>query len=223
VLAVGDLHVGSFGTWRDEEGRLCWGVDDFDESWPLPYTNDLVRLAASAKIVADVEQLSINVKDACDAILDGYVKSLRSGGEPFVLAEREQYMEKLGIRAFKPPDGFWEKLAHLPVARGGIPEDARQALRKTLPNADLDCKIVRRKAGVGSLGQQRFVALARWEGGWIARELKALLPSACLWLEGRRGRFQSYYHEAINSAVRSHDPFQTIGGRWLTRRLSPEI
>ena len=89
--------MGSFGTWRDEEGRLCWGVDDFDESWPLPYTNDLVRLAASAKIVADVEQLSINVKDACDAILDGYVKSLRSGGEPFVLAEREQYMEKLGI------------------------------------------------------------------------------------------------------------------------------
>ena len=43
ILAVGDLHVGSFGTWRDAEGRLCWGVDDFDESWPLPYTNDLVR------------------------------------------------------------------------------------------------------------------------------------------------------------------------------------
>src|ERR1700682_3314180 len=39
VLAVGDLHVGSFGTWRDAEGRLSWGVDDFDESYPLPYTN----------------------------------------------------------------------------------------------------------------------------------------------------------------------------------------
>ena len=43
VLAVGDLHVGSFGTWRDTEGRLSWGIDDFDESYPLPYTNDLVR------------------------------------------------------------------------------------------------------------------------------------------------------------------------------------
>jgi len=222
VLAVGDLHVDSFGTWRDAEGRLCWGVDDFDETWPLPYTNDLVRLTASAKIVADMEQLSINVKDSCDAILDGYVKSLRSGGEPFVLAESEQYMEKLGIGALRPPVGFWEKLAHLPVARGGLPRDARQALRKTLPNADLDCKIVRRKAGLGSLGQERFVALARWEGGWIARELKALLPSACLWLEGRTGEFQSYYREAINSAVRSNDPFQTVGGRWLTRRLSPD-
>src|SRR3984893_5935184 len=37
ILAVGDLHVGSFGTWRDLEGRLCWGVDDFDESFPLSY------------------------------------------------------------------------------------------------------------------------------------------------------------------------------------------
>src|SRR5580698_3129974 len=49
VLAVGDLHINSFGTWRDAEGRLCWGVDDFDEAYPLAYTNDLVRLAASLK------------------------------------------------------------------------------------------------------------------------------------------------------------------------------
>src|ERR1700680_1528693 len=76
VLAVGDLHVGSFGTWRDAEGRLCRGVDDFEESWPLPYTNDLVRLTASAKIVADLDQLSINVKDSCDVILDSWVKWL---------------------------------------------------------------------------------------------------------------------------------------------------
>lgn len=36
VLAVGDLHVNSFGTWRDAEGRRCWGVDDFDEAYSLP-------------------------------------------------------------------------------------------------------------------------------------------------------------------------------------------
>ena len=48
VLAVGDLHVENFGTWRDIEGRLIWGINDFDEAWRLPYTNDLVRLAASA-------------------------------------------------------------------------------------------------------------------------------------------------------------------------------
>ncbi len=54
VIAIGDLHLNSFGTWRDAEGRLAWGVDDFDDSYPLPYTNDLVRLVASAKIVKDL-------------------------------------------------------------------------------------------------------------------------------------------------------------------------
>ena len=50
VLAVGDLHVENFGTWRDKEGRLIWGVNDFDEAYPLPYTIDLVRLAMSAHL-----------------------------------------------------------------------------------------------------------------------------------------------------------------------------
>src|SRR5262245_33803329 len=36
VLAVGDLHVENFGTWRDAEGRLVWGISDFDEASPLP-------------------------------------------------------------------------------------------------------------------------------------------------------------------------------------------
>src|SRR5579871_2476803 len=47
VLSVGDLHIENFGTWRDTEGRLIWGVNDFDEACHLPYTNDLVRLATS--------------------------------------------------------------------------------------------------------------------------------------------------------------------------------
>src|SRR3954470_8432847 len=37
VVAVGDLHVENFGTWRDAEGRLIWGINDLDEAAPLPY------------------------------------------------------------------------------------------------------------------------------------------------------------------------------------------
>ena len=44
VLGVGDLHVENFGTWRDAEGRLIWGVNDFDEPCRLPYANDLVQV-----------------------------------------------------------------------------------------------------------------------------------------------------------------------------------
>src|SRR5579871_1093792 len=37
VLAVGDLHVENFGTWRDADARLVWGINDFDECHPLPF------------------------------------------------------------------------------------------------------------------------------------------------------------------------------------------
>lgn len=222
VLAVGDLHVNSFGTWRDVEGRLCWGVDDFDESYWLPYTNDLVRLAASMKIVATAEGLAIKVKAGCDAILEGYVHSLKERGRPIVLAEREQKLGKLGVDSFKPPTDFWEKLNRLPAVRHPLALDVRRALEKTLPDPQMGYKVVRRQAGLGSLGQQRFVAIGVWRGGCVAREAKAMLPSACVWVSGEVGHRQSNYENAIKSAVRSPDPFQVIQGSWLIRRLSPD-
>jgi hypothetical protein len=222
VLAVGDLHVNSFGTWRDQEGRLCWGVDDFDEAYPLAYTNDLVRLAASLKIVLDAEGLSIKLKDGCRIILDGYRAALRAGGYPIVLAEREQKLGKLGINSFKAPPDFWEKLNRLPTIRQPLGNDVKRALEKTLPEKGMEYKVVRRRAGLGSLGQERFVAIAQWEGGCIAREAKLMVPSACSWLNGQTGQGQSYYQKAIDSAVRSADPFQLIDGSWLIRRLSPD-
>jgi uncharacterized protein DUF2252 len=222
VLAVGDLHVDSFGTWRDVEGRLCWGVDDFDEAYYLPYTNDLVRLAASARIVIDAEQLVMKFKDACDALLEGYRRTLRDGGRPIVLGEREVTLERLGIDAIEPPEDFWPKLQALPAARQPLSKDVRQALERSLPEARLEYKVVRREAGIGSLGQQRFVAIATWKGGLIAREAKAMVPSACVWLNRRIRRGQSLYQRAIEGAVRSPDPFQFIAGAWLIRRLSPD-
>src|ERR1700678_1687323 len=222
VVAVGDLHVNSFGTWRDAEGRLCWGVDDFDEAYPLAYTNDLVRLAASLKIVVDAEGLSIKLKEGCKAILEGYSDSLRAGGQPIVLAEREQKLGKLGVDSFKPPTDFWEKLNRLPVIRQPLAKDLKRALEKTLPDASMGYKVVRRQAGLGSLGQERFVAIGKWQGGDIAREAKLMTPSACSWLNGQIEHRQSWYQRAISSAVRSHDPFQLIDGPWLIRRLSPD-
>jgi len=75
---------------------------------------------------------------------------------------------------------------------------------------------------MGSLGQQRFVAIADWEGGCIAREAKSMLPSSCEWVGGNAGHGQSYYQRAIRSAVRSPDPYQKMEGDWLIRRLSPD-
>jgi hypothetical protein len=197
-------------------------VDDFDEAYPLPYTNDLVRLAASLKIMIDADGLSIRLRDGCDAILEGYVESIRNGGNPIVLAERERKLGKLGVDSFKPPSDFWQKLNQLPAIRRPLAKGLRHALERTLPERGMEYKVVRREAGLGSLGQERFVAIAKWQGGCIAREAKLMVPSACSWLNDEVGHRQSYYERAISSAVRSSDPFQVIDGAWLIRRLSPD-
>jgi uncharacterized protein (DUF2252 family) len=71
ALAVGDLHVENFGTWRDIEGRLIWGINDFDEAWRLPYTHDLVRLATSALLA----EMACDLKAGLIAILKGYPRA----------------------------------------------------------------------------------------------------------------------------------------------------
>lgn len=92
---------------------------------------------------------------------------------------------------------------------------------ETLP-PEADYKVVRRVAGLGSLGQRRFVAIVVHEGGYLAREAKATIPSASVWKERKIGRGEHYYERAISSAVRSRDPFQLVFGNWLIRRLSPD-
>jgi uncharacterized protein (DUF2252 family) len=58
VLAVGDIHLENFGTWRDQEGRLIWGVNDYDEAAEIPYILDLVRLATSAALATAATDLA---------------------------------------------------------------------------------------------------------------------------------------------------------------------
>jgi hypothetical protein len=222
VLAVGDLHTDSYGTWRDAEGRMCWGVDDFDDACPLPYTNDLVRWATSLKISIDTGTTTVSLRDGCDAFLERYAETLRRGGDPFVLAEGEGPMDKLGISELKAPDDFWHKLNSLPAVRRRVPAAVARAFRQTLPDPRLAYRVVRREAGTGSLGQVRYVAIAIWDGGCVAREAKALVPPASDWMTGVRRRGQPYYARALDSAVRSRDPFHCVAGSWLVRRLSPD-
>jgi Uncharacterized protein conserved in bacteria (DUF2252) len=118
VLGVGDLHVENFGTWRDAEGRLVWGVNDFDEAALLPYTNDLVRLAASALLAIEGGHLSLKAKDACAVILDGYRKSLAERGHPFVLEEEHRWLRLIALGELRDPVLFWQKMESLPRVKG---------------------------------------------------------------------------------------------------------
>jgi hypothetical protein len=81
---------------------------------------------------------------------------------------------------------------------------------------------VHRITGLGSLGRQRYVALADWHGGFVAREAKALAPSACLWAAGGKGSARILYQEMLDRAVRCRDPYVRLQRRWIVRRLAPD-
>jgi hypothetical protein len=222
LLAVGDLHVENFGTWRDIEGRLVWGINDFDEVCLMPYTIDLVRLAASAHLAIAHNQLSIGPEDACKAILLGYREELERGGTPIVLAEHHHWLRQIATSELRDPVRYWEKMAALPTWRGKVPKSALHALERLMPERGLPYRLVHRVAGLGSLGRQRFVAIADWRGGKIAREAKALRPSAYLWACGTGSSKKILYEAVLRTAVRSPDPFVHLCGRWIVRRLAPD-
>ncbi len=221
VLAVGDLHVENFGTWRDAEGRLIWGVNDFDEVVTLPYTQDLVRLGTSALLAVEASRLRLSARRGCESILEGYTESLRTGGGAAVLAERYRWLRDLAVARLKDQRPFWDHLRSLRTLSGRLDERVRRLLAAALPARALDVRLVQRQAGAGSLGRLRVVALANWRGGMIAREAKPLTASAWLW--ARKARLAGpRYAELIGRAVRVPDPFLAVRGEWLVRRLAPD-
>jgi hypothetical protein len=221
VLAVGDLHVENFGTWRDVEGRLIWGVNDFDEAHPMAYANDLVRLAVSAHLASEAGNLPLKHNDICDSLLEGYRESLRCGGMPFVLGEHHEWLRQIAESKLRDPVHFWAKMDALPSVKGVVPVSAIDALEHLMPARDLLYRVARRVAGLGSLGHARYVAIADWHGGRIAREAKALVSSACYWAKDHQGPPEILYQAIISQAVRCLDPFVQLRGRWIVRRLSP--
>jgi hypothetical protein len=220
VLGVGDLHVENFGTWRDGEGRLIWGINDFDEATTLPYTNDLVRLCTSALIAISEARLETPLRRACDSVLEGYTEALRTGGEPVVLAEKNRWLRDLAMGRLKEQRTYWERLLRL--GRATVPPTPGEMafLKEAMPEKHLPFRICHRQAGLGSLGRQRFTALAHWRGGTIAREAKALTTSAWWWYRGNTLPIQ--YSQIMSRAVRVADPFLKVRAGWVVRRLAPD-
>jgi Uncharacterized protein conserved in bacteria (DUF2252) len=218
VLAVGDLHVENFGTWRDIEGRLIWGVNDFDETWTLPYTNDLIRLATSALIAP----MACDLRDGVGAILKGYQDAVEAGGRAYVLAEHHPSLRQMATARLHEPERFWQKLHALPASTEDLPSSAFKAIGRLMPEDGLNWRVVHRVAGLGSLGRERYVALADWRGGSVAREAKALAPSACLWAARGKGTAPIHYQEILDRSVRCPDPFVRLRRNWIVRRLAPD-
>jgi hypothetical protein len=219
VLAVGDLHVENFGTWRDIEGRLVWGVNDVDESARMPYAVDLVRLVTSAILAKRENGLAIDASGAATAVLEGYSESLEAGGKPFILEESHPGLREMAMGAEREPTKFWSKLVKLP--RATPPKGIQRLLQRSLPDEAQDIAFSHRIAGVGSLGRPRYVATASRNGGLVAREAKAWLPSAWGWAKGRPKERAYYSVRLLKHSVRQPDPYYAVKDGWVIRRLGP--
>ena len=218
VLAVGDLHVENFGTWRDAEGRLVWGVNDFDEVARMPYAVDLTRLVTSAILAKRENRLAIDPGEAAMAVLEGYSEYLEEGGNPFILEERHPNLRAMALGAERDPTQFWTKLIKLPSV--SPPKAIRRLLKQSLPDDAKDITFSHRIAGVGSLGRPRYVATAFCSGGLAAREAKAWLPSAWGWA-ANRPKDHAYSIRLLKRSVRPKDPYYAVEHGWVVRRIGP--
>ena len=222
VLAVGDLHLENFGTWRDAIGRLAWGINDFDEAYPLPYTNDLVRLATSR---AGGDRRGASSADAEEPRARPSWREYRQGWTPvagrLLLARIIVVVQADFCRVLCAiPGMFWDKLGELPRERMAMPEAARSAIEKILPNPELAYELRHHQVGLGNLGKPRFTAIAQWHGGPVAREAKALTLSVAAWAKEKPDG--PYYAPILSNAIRSCDPFLQVHGKWIARRISPD-
>src|SRR5436305_4739014 len=142
VLAVGDIHLENYGTWRDAEGRLIWGVNDFDEAAEMPYALDLVRLGTSA--VLGCPHLDSRA-DICANILRGYTRGLAEP-HPIVLDHDYAWLRRLVNVPNRERERFWEKMADLKPA---ITPPARyvRAITDGMPEPRSRIAYTRRTAG----------------------------------------------------------------------------
>ena len=221
VLTVGDLHVENFGTWRDLEGRLVWGVNDFDEAWPASYAVDLVRLVASAYLAIDEQHLAITRKAAREAMEEGYRDSIAHGGRPFVLAEHHRWLRLVALSKLRDPVVFWQKILACPKYKGKLPKDVLKLVHRSIPVRTKNFELRSRIAGLGSLGHPRVLTLATWEGAHVVREAKQLTPSAWIWARQLHSA-QILSRKLIETSVRVLDPHIHFAAHWIVRRLAPD-
>jgi len=220
-LAVGDLHVDNFGTWRDMEGRLIWGVNDFDEAWPAAYTVDLVRLVTSTYLAIQAEHLTLSRKQAFRAVEEGYRDSIAKGGAPFILAEHHRWLRLIALNELRDPVIFWKKILACPKYKGKLPEDVMHLVHSSMPLRTLHYEFRSRIAGLGSLGHPRVLSLATWDGAHVVREAKQITPSAWIWAR-RLHSTNILSRKLIESAIRIRDPHVHFASHWIVRRLAPD-
>ena len=184
-LGVGDLHVENFGTWLAPAGE-AFGVNDYDETGPVPFTNDLVRLATSAVLAVRAGHLRLDPKDIAEHLWAGYGAS--QGGAAGVAFGDESVPHVAAVaamwRAAHPDTAqFWKRIDALPDAPPG-------ASPEPVAGFALHTRRIR-TAGLGSRDHLRLMLEGELDGERAAFERKPLGPDGGELPRGRRPEARS--------------------------------
>jgi hypothetical protein len=223
VPLVGDLHIENFGAWRDRDAVRRWGVNDLDELGRGGYPLDLVRLATSAVLVPG---LALPARRLCRLLREHWQTATPGPATPLD-GEPARHLRKL-IPEPQPGRRYFAALrAGAAVDPSSLPAPVRAAVAGTVPDGWRPTWHARR-AGTGSLGHPRIVAVGRDPAGhWQAREAKLLGPPTVDWLRagdaaGPWPRGDSQLYAMVTAALRGPYPGGRTGA-WQVRRLAPDV
>ena len=191
VLSVGDLHVENFGTWRDAEGRLVWGINDFDEAADIPYPFDLVRLATSA--LPGSRSRGLRTREVANGRSStATARALRTRGRRCSTNRKPGCVQLVACSDKTTAIEFWREDREA-TDRAVPPDTAADGLRAQ-PAARRHAAALRdaRRRAVAAWGGLATFAVAEWRGGRVAARGQGLVPSGWDWAHDRVSRLVAF-------------------------------
>ena len=232
-----DIHLENFGTYKTGEGKVAFGINDFDEAVVAPYTWDLARVGSSIRLAAKQNGLSEKEgKELVEIFAKDYVDGLKKFqektdkvSEPLTKSKTfgkhvektiktsEEASQKDFVKELTK-DGkfiFNDKIRPIsPEVKKEI-EAGIKAYAKGRPEGADFFKIKDSAfiiAGKGSLGRERYVVLLEGAGKGkkeqVVLELKeAVQPNSINALGKQTGNQAQRVIDATKNFQPSSDPF----------------
>ena len=220
ILSIGDTHIENFGTWRDEEGRHAWGVNDFDEAAELPWTSDLVRLATSVILAADAKTRCGESLRARFSKAIGKAVEDRTLGRSYSRRTIRSCAISRSSKARQPVDSGRSFATSARPARFQ-PRSSTSFSRASRPRREASNSPAGLRVSVASVAR----ATSRSPSGMGASSRARPRPQrhrpfTC---DEAEGRDQVLDHRRIRAlAFQPRDPAFRLTREWILRRLSPE-
>lgn len=202
VWSSGDVHLENFGCFKADNRLAYFDLNDFDEAALGPLTWDLVRLIASAMLGAGPLHSSVaERKDVARQILDQYGATLANGKARWLeratsegpirrlLQQAKRRTRRLLLNDRTRRKGSTRRFRLRPdrhLVASKSEQNAVAAVLRKLAKRQPDPAffrvrdVVRRVAGMASLGVTRYAVIVEGRGGPSNNyllDLKAALPS----------------------------------------------